>query len=72
MYACMWMYAIRMFVHNQYFDLKVQPSNFIADVGSKTLELTTAKSMPSLPYRLENHGPKVIVSKILYFEYDYL
>ena len=44
------------------FVLKVQPNDSLADVGSKPLEFTTAKYVPSLPYKLENHGPKVIVS----------
>ena len=53
-YVCTYMLCI--------FVLKAQPNDSIADVGSKPFEFTTAKYVPSLPYKLENHGPKVIVS----------
>ena len=45
-----------------YFNLKVQTTNPSSDQRNMSIDLPVGKPVPSLPYSLKNHGPKVVVS----------
>ena len=55
-------------IFNICFNLKIQQTSSSMDSRNRSLtidhdqDLTIERSVPTLPYTFENHGPKVIVS----------